>query len=237
MKKAIIIGASSGIGRELAKILSIENYCVGIAARRKELLDSLGKEINSGYILQTDVSKTHNAAEQLLELIENMGGVDLVVICAGVGYLNPDLNWEMESETIDVNVRGFTCLADAAMRYFLKKGKGHLVGISSIAAIRGSGVCPAYNASKAYMSNYLEGLRCLANKKNKNIRITDIQPGLVDTRMAQGEKLFWVAKPEAAARQIYHIVQSGTVRGYVTRRWGLIAFCYKIMPEWLYRNI
>ncbi len=160
MKKAIVIGATSGIGKELAKILSQNNYVVGLAGRRTELLSELQKAIpNKTYIKPIDVTQTKESMSLLEELIEEMSGVELIVISSGVGYINPDLNWEQEKETIDVNVSGFVAMANVAIKHFYKQGSGHLVGVSSIAAIRGNGDSPAYNASKAFVSNYLEGLR------------------------------------------------------------------------------
>ena len=88
-----------------------------------------------------------------------MNGIDLFIINAGVVYHNPDLDWQKEKETIELNVLGFTAMANVAMKYFLRKGEGHLVGLSSISALRGHESCPAYNASKAFVSNYLEGLK------------------------------------------------------------------------------
>ena len=69
------------------------------------------------------------------------------------------------------------------------------------------GAAPAYNASKAFVSNYMEGLRQKVRKPNLPITVTDIQPGLVDTAMAQGEGLFRVAPPEKAARQIHEVIK------------------------------
>jgi len=119
-----------------------------------------------------------------------MGGADLVVISSGIGHLNPSLSWEPEKETADVKVTGFMAMANAAMGHFLEKSSGHLVGISSIAALRGDGDAPAYNSSKAFVSNYLEGLRKKVTKSDASIAITDIQPGFVNTAMAKGEGLF-----------------------------------------------
>lgn len=235
MKKAIIIGSSSGIGKELAKILAKEGYMLGLAARRVNLLEELKKELSAEvYIKRMDVSKPEEAAELLHELINDMGGMDLLIISSGTGHINRGLEWEYERETIDVNVRGFTALAGAGFKYFQQKGEGQIAAISSIAALRGSGTCPAYNASKAYMSNYLEGLACKAAASGKRIIVTDIKPGLVDTAMAQGEGLFWVAPPEVAAKQIWSIIKRRKAKGCVTKRWKLIAFLFKIMPGKLY---
>lgn len=235
IQKAIIIGASSGIGKELAKILIKNNYIVGMAARRIELLKELQKEIPSKtYIKQIDVSKTEEAIKSLSLLIEEMEGMDLIIICAGVDFINPELNWGLEKKTIGVNVSGFTAMADASFNYFSKKGSGHIAGISSIAAIRGAGEAPAYNASKAFMSNYLEGLRCKAKKSRVSIDITDVKPGLVDTAMAKGEGLFWVMPPEKAALQIFKAVEHKKKQVYITRRWRIVAFLLKILPDYIY---
>jgi short-subunit dehydrogenase len=166
-----------------------------------------------------------------------MGDVEVIIISAGTGHLNPSLNWSQEKDTIDTNVSGFTAMAGVAMRYFMQKKSGHLVGISSIAGIRGSNVCPSYNASKAYVSNYLEGLRKKVAKEKLPITITDILAGLVDTAMAKGEGLVWVASPQKAAVQIYRAIQHKKRSEYITKRWAIFAWLYKIMPGFIYDKI
>lgn len=151
------------------------------------------------HMLAVLISLKRPTINLLEELIRKMGGMDLIVISSGVGFINPDLNWSLEKEIIDVNVSGFTSMANVAFKYFCKQSSGHIVGISSIAAIRGGGEAPAYNASKAFVSNYMEGLRQKADKLKTPITVTEIQPGFVDTAMAKGEGLFWVASPEKAA--------------------------------------
>lgn len=238
MKKAIIIGASSGIGKSIAKILAEDGYLVGLAARRLVLLLELQQEIGGkALVKQIDVSNTREAMLRLSKLIEEMDGVDLVIISAGTGTINPMLDWDPENETIAVNVAGFSAIANVAMHYFLEKGAGHLVNISSIAALRGSPSAPAYNASKAFESNYMEGIRQKVAKTGLPIPITDIQPGFVDTAMAQGEGLFWVASPEEAAKQIYRAIRAKKKHAYVTRRWGLIAWLFKLAPDWVLQRL
>jgi short-subunit dehydrogenase len=238
VKKCIIIGASSGIGKELAKILASEGYEVGIAARRTDLLNELAAELPvKSFTVAMDVKNPETAVQSLEKMIQEMAGVDVIVICAGTGYINPSLNWLQEKETIDTNVSGFTALAGAALHYFMSKKAGHLVAISSIAGIRGSDICPAYNASKAFVSNYLEGLHKKAAKEKLGINITDIQPGLVDTAMAKGEGLFWVAPPQKAAQQIYRAIRQKKKKAYITQRWTLIAWLFKILPDFIYNRI
>ena len=238
MKKAIIIGATSGIGKELAKMFSQNDYVVGIVGRRSELFPELQKEIPTEiYFKRIDVAKTSEAMKLLGELIKEMGGVDIIVISSGVGFISPDLNWEQEKETIDVNISGFTAMANVAFKYFCKRSSGQIVGISSIAAIRGSGDSPAYNASKAFMSNYLEGLRQKTIKLKIPIVVTDIQPGFVNTAMAKGEGLFWVASPEKAAKQIFKAIESKKRHAYITKRWRIIAWLLTISPDWFYNKL
>ena len=237
-KKAVVIGASSGIGKELAKVLSQNGYTVGLAARRVDLMEGLEKELfGTSYIKRIDVSEADAAMDRLEELIHDMGGLDLIVISSGVGFINPGLEWKDEKATIDVNVSGFAAMANVAFRHFLEKGSGHIVGISSLAAIRGAADAQAYNASKAFVSNYLEGLRQKAAKAEGCIIVTDIKPGFVDTAMAKGEGLFWVAPPEKAALQIYRAIEQKKKHAYISKRWRAVAWLLKVMPDWVYNKL
>ena len=238
MRKAIIIGASSGIGRELAKVLAKNGYSLGLVGRRIELLSTLQQEItHSSITKQIDIAKPSEAMHHLHKLIHEMKGVDLVVICSGIGFINNDLEWEKESATISINVTGFAAMANVIMEQFISQGSGHLVGISSIAALRGSESSPAYSASKAFISNYLEGLRKKVVKLKLPITVTEIIPGFVDTAMAQGDGLFWVAPAEKAAQQIFKAIRSRKNRACVTKRWRAIACLLKVLPDVIYLRI
>ena len=238
MKKIIIIGATSGIGKELAKVFSSNDFEVGIVGRRTNLLEEIASELpTKTYTHTIDIKDTESAIQSLEKLIKDMHDIDILIVNSGIGHINPELNWLQEKETIDTNVSGFTAMANVAMRYFIERGSGHLVGISSIVSIRGSRIAPAYNASKAFMSNYLEGLRAKAIKNKLPIAITDIQPGFVDTAMAKGDGLFWVASPQKAAKQIYNAIIQKKKLAYITKRWALIAWLFKIMPNFLYNKI
>jgi short-subunit dehydrogenase len=237
-KKALIIGATSGIGKELSELFAASNYKVGITGRRKELLLELKDENPDAYLTKVlDVTNTRAAIQQLEELIDELGGLDLLVISSGIGEINEALDFEIENQTIDTNIVGFTCIADWTFNYFEKQQSGHLVVISSIGGIRGSHQAPAYNASKAYQINYTEGLRQKAAKLKMPIFITDIRPGLVDTKMAKGEGLFWVMPLEKAVNQIYKAIIRKKKVVYVTKRWHLIAMILKIAPRWIYDRI
>jgi len=173
----IIVGASSGIGEALARLFAAEGYSVGLCARRLDLLTALYSEISGSAIRQMDMSKPDDAVEVFRGLVEEMGGADIVIISAGTGFINPELEWIKEKATIEVNVTGFCALTNAAVKYFMGRGHGHVVAISSVAALFGSPHAPAYSASKAFISNYMEGLRGKMKSLRLPITITDIRPG------------------------------------------------------------
>lgn len=237
-KKTIIIGATSGIGKDLAEVLLLDGHTVGLAGRRIDLLNELKRKYEDRIFLKLiDVSKIEDAMTKLNNLITEMAGADIIVISSGVGFINNDLKWSPEKETIDVNVSGFAAMANVAMKHFISKGLGVLIGISSISGIRGSSVAPAYSASKAFVSNYLEGLRKKVAQLHASITVMEIQPGYVDTAMAKGEGKFWVATPREAAEQIYAAIKRKKKHAYVTKRWRLIAWLLKIMPDFLHNRI
>ena len=238
MRNTIIIGASSGIGKELARILARHGYNVGLAARRVELLQDIARDIHTRtFVKVIDVSQPIEAMQSLRELIADMKGVDLFVISSGTGFNNLKLEWGFESETIAVNVFGFAAMANVAAEHLQARGSGQLVGISSIAALRGSGGAPAYGASKAFMSNYLQGLRHKFAKLRLPIGVTDVQPGFVDTAMAKADHKFWVASPEKAAGQIFEAIRKRKKHVYVTKRWRIIAWLLKTLPDWIVHRI
>jgi short-subunit dehydrogenase len=160
------------------------------------------------------------------------------VISAGTGHLNHELRWEPDLDTVMVNVVGFMAAAQVAMRHFLARGGGHLVGISSIAALRGNRAAPAYSASKAFQSLYLDGLRDLARHRRCPIAVTDVQPGFVDTAMMKTDtplspvvRRLLVASPAKAARQILRAVRKRKSHAYITKRYAVVAWIFKLLPR------
>lgn len=235
MKKAIIIGATSGIGKGLAKLLVNNGSKVGITGRRTELLKELKSENPDSYFVKTiNVTDTKIVTEKLEELTAELGGLDLVVISSGTGDLNDNLDFAIEKRTIETNVLGFTCVADWTFSHFEKQKSGHLVAISSVGGLRGSRQSPSYNATKAFQINYLEALRQKATFLKMPIAVTDIRPGFVDTDMAKGEGQFWVATVDKATRQIYNAIETKKKIVYVTKRWRLIAIILKLIPRQIY---
>ena len=233
-KKAIIIGTSSGIGRALAMKLSAEGYTVALTGRSLAKLEALQKELpGESLVRHIDVRDTREAIHTLGNLIMALRGLDLMIINAGVLVQNEDLLWTNEEEMIRVNVLGFAAMVNVGVRYLEKQKEGCIVGISSVACHRGSGRSPAYNASKAFMSNYMEGLR--QKLANTSVKVVDIRPGFVDTEMVRGRKgLFGIISPERAATEIYAVIQKGKRVAYVPSWWRAVVWFLRRVPESVY---
>lgn len=237
-RNAVIIGASSGIGFAIALDLSRGGYTLGLAARRIELLDEIACKISTPTVTRyLDVSEPDSAMDQLRSLILELGSVELFVISSGTGHENPRLEWELERDTIATNVLGFAAMANVAAEHLASRGSGTLVGISSIAAIRGNGSAPAYGATKAFVSHYLDALRHKFAKLGAKVIVLDVKPGFVDTAMAKGDGLFWVASPEKASTQILKAVDRHRTHMYITRRWRLVAWFLRLLPNALYNRM
>lgn len=237
-KTVIIFGATSGIGKALAELYLQEGCKVAITGRRLEKL----KEIQEAHpkqvlIYQNDIQQTEEVAKVFDKMVAELGKVDLIIQSSGVGYVNTKLAWDKENETIQTNVTGVTKLYDLAYNLFREQRHGHLVGITSIASLRGSRVAPAYFASKAYQKAYLEGLYIKTKTiPTKQVFITDIRPGFVDTAMALGDGIFWMVPLEKATRQIFNAIQKKKRVAYISKRWRLIAWVLKLVPSWLLKK-
>jgi short-subunit dehydrogenase len=236
IKKVIIVGASSGIGKELASIYAARGHQVAITGRRANLLHDLQQTIPGLLTSCFDVMGQDNQ-QKISDLINALGGLDLLIFNAGYGDTSRNLNWEVERTTTLTNVLSFVEIASFSFNYFVEQGKGQIAVTSSLAALRGNSWAPAYSASKAFMSNYAEGLNIKARRLNKDIIVTDIKPGFVNTKIAKGNKRFWTASPHKAAIQIVSAIESKRRVVYVTKRWWIIAQLMKLLPYSLYRRL
>lgn len=236
MKQAIIVGASSGLGWELAIQLADKGYQLGLMARREDLLEDLAAQLPGTHFTQfTDVTHAELAQQQLKDLIERMGDVELIVLSSGVGLYEKKLDWTVEREMIDVNVRGFAAMALVSYEYFEQRGGGHLAGISSVASHIFGGLTLTYHATKAFVSNYLAGMRSRARRTKLPITITTIEPGFVKTPMVQGNP-FWMAPVEKGVAQMVDGLLKEKNHIYITKRWRLVVWIVCLMPQWLLRR-
>jgi short-subunit dehydrogenase len=230
-KSAIIFGATSGIGQELARLMVNDGFDVLITGRRIERLLEIQKENPDRYKVRrhdiTDVDDSNKFFKEIPSVFDN---VDIIVHNSGIMQPNFNLEWQKDWPTLNTNVIGATKIYQLAYNYFKEQGYGHLVGITSVASIRGNRQVAAYHASKAYQSSYMESLWMKAKRTKKaKINITNILPGYVDTDIIKGET-FWMAPLDKATRQIYSAIKKKKRKAYITNRWALVAFMMKIVP-------
>lgn len=235
MKKMIIIGATSGIGESLARLAVHKGYIVGGTGRRLERLEQLREELGENFhFREMDVAQKMNASSQLLSLIEELDGMDIIVLNAGISSHPASSVISMEQEIIDVNVGGFVQLFGEAFQYFRQKKHGQIVGISSIAGLFGSSRAAPYSASKAFISTYMQAYRQRCNQAGFDITITDVKPGFVKSEMIDGKKgLFWVAETDKAVKQMLTDIEKKKSYSYITRRWRFVAWLIKLTPNWI----
>ena len=238
IRKIIVIGATSGLGRGLAERYMAEGYTVGLVGRREAVLKEMAEGKSNVLFQVADVTDINMIGKLLQNLLERMGGMDRLVLCSGVGRMNLSLDYGLELPTIDTNVRGWTAVVDWAFGYFMSQRYGHLAAISSVAGIRGLAPAPAYAASKAYQIHYLDSLRQRADIAKYPVYVTDIRPGFVRTPLLSApDKLFWVDKPEKAVSAIYKVIALKKRKAVITRRWALLVPWMRIAPDWVVEAI
>ena len=234
----LIFGATSGIGRALAELYTSQGHKVAITGRREEKLDEM-KATNLDLYLtfRHDIRKTETTEAVIEQTHQTFGNIDLIIVNAGIGKFNLELDWEICESVIKTNVVGVTKALIDSYNYFRRQKKGHLVNVSSVASLLGGAAAPTYNASKAYQANFVEALWIKAKKSKKSrIDITDIRPGFVDTKLAQGET-FWKADVNTAAKQIVKAISKRKKVAYITKRWNLVAFIIKRLPAFLLKKL
>ena len=232
-KRAIVIGASSGIGREVAMLLMKDGWTVGVAARREERL----KESGAAAWQQIDVTQD-NATERLRQLIAALGGMDLFFYASGIGKQNRELREDIELATMQTNALGFTRMVGEAYRYFAEQGSGHIAAITSIAGTKGLGPAPSYSATKAMQNVYLQALEQQAHARGLNIRFTDIRPGFVDTALLSGDFHYpMMLKPEAVAKDIVRAIRNRRHIRVIDWKYRLLTAVWRRIPRCVWRRM
>lgn len=232
-RRAIIIGASSGIGREVAKLLMKDGWTIGVAARRVDML----KELDATAVEQIDVTK-EDATERLQALISRLGGMDLLFYASGIGKQNRELKEDIELATIQTNGMGFTRIIGEAYRYFAAQGHGHIAAITSIAGTKGLGPAPSYSATKAMQNVYLQALEQQAMTRGLNIHFTDIRPGFVDTALLSDDFHYpMMLKPEKVAKEIIYAIDHHRHIQVIDWKYRLLTALWRRIPRWVWRRI
>ena len=236
-KRAIVMGATSGIGLEVAKVLAERGWLVGIAGRREDRLQQIQDDIPNIHATKCIDVTREDATEGLMCLIDKMGGMDLYFHSSGIGYQNPSLDLEKELRTVETNVEGFTRMVNVAWKYFTEQNReGHIAVISSIAGTKGLGAAPAYSSTKRYVSHYLECLTQLCHIRGiRHLHIHDIRPGFVRTALlTDGGKYPVQLEPEQVALQIVQGIERN--RSIITVDWKyrILVFFWRMIPRWIW---
>lgn len=237
MKRAIIIGATSGIGEEVAKLLIQQGWHIGIAGRREEALEKLQATAPEQIVIQS-LDVTDADAPTLLEtLIRKLGGMDLFFLSSGIGSQNPELKPEIELNTARTNVEGFTRMVTAAFNHFKTQGGGHIAVISSIAGTKGLGIAPAYSATKRFQNTYIEALAQLSQMQHLNIHFTDIRPGFVATDLLKSGKFPMLMQANQVAKSIVRALNRKKRVIVIDGRYRVVVFFWRMIPRWLWERL
>ena len=237
-KRAIIIGATSGIGRETARLLLNDNWILGIAGRREEKLLEFKALAPERVFTQVIDIRNENASDCLTELIGKVGGMDLYFHCSGIGNQNMQLKPEIEINTLETNGTGFVRMVTAAFNYFKQSGRGHIAVVSSIAGTKGLGTAPSYSATKRMQNTYIDALEQLAHMQHLDIAFTDIRPGFVATDLLNDGKNYpMLMKTEDVAEHILYAINHKTRIATIDWKYKLLVAFWRLIPRCIWKRM
>ncbi|MCM1518614.1 MAG: SDR family NAD(P)-dependent oxidoreductase [Pseudoflavonifractor sp.] len=241
MKRIVIMGASSGIGLTLAEILASRGVPVGIAARNLQpLLELRGRYPGNVVVKSIDITSP-DAPVRMLQLIDALGGMDIYIHVAGIGYENLTLDPDREAAIVDTNATGFARMIDTAYRYMRGNGiRGQIAAVTSVAGTNGIGRLAAYSASKRFGQAYLTALQQLAHAERSGIRFTDIRPGWTDTPLLlPGVSYPMEMEVRPVAVEIIRAIARKRRVAVIDRRWNVVVGLWRLIPNalWVRLNI
>jgi short-subunit dehydrogenase len=235
-KSVLITGATRGLGAGMARHFAERGYRLALTARKLDDLEALRDELAPKCpaicIRELDVVDYPRVAEVVGECAEELGGLDIVVANAGVALGASTGTGEFASmkTTIEVNVIGAIATCEAALALFRQQGHGQIVGVTSVAALRGMRRQAAYCASKAALSKYLESAR--VETIGERITVTELAPGYIDTDLNRSlpSRPFLVTA-EKGTDYMVDLIEHRSRFSYVPPwPWTLVAQVLKILP-------
>jgi short-subunit dehydrogenase len=244
MPRAVVVGASSGIGEALARKFAKEGYQVALLARRKEALEAICADINQrkgGVFARAyphDVTQYDTIPALFQQILRDLKGIDVFVYVSGVQYSLgfSEYDFEKEREMIEVNLLGAMAWLGQAAILFERMGQGHLVGISSVAGDRGRVGNPAYNTSKAGLSTYLEALRNRLTRSG--VHVLTVKPGFVQTELLKhAATTFGVISPEKLANDVFRAIRKRKQVIYAPKWWRLMMLIIQHTPSFIFRRM
>lgn len=241
-QRIVIIGASSGLGKEITSQFAQMGWTIGIAARRIDALKELQQQFPESIVATEQIDVTSvDAGEKLLSLIKNVGGIDTLLLASGIGSQNPSLEIEIEMNTVKTNTLGFTHIVDTAFNYFRNRSNdetpGQIAVISSIAGTMGLGIAPSYSATKRYQRHYIDALEQLAHFEKVNVKFTDIRPGFVDTPLLNNCRKFpMLMSVEYATPRIVKAILRRKRVSIIDWRWRIVVAFWHLFPRCIWRR-
>lgn len=243
-RRAVIVGASSGIGAELALKLAREGYQLVLLARREGKLEALCRKINSeiregsASFIAHDVTDFDAIPIRFQQVVELLGGLDLIVFNSGllIPVGKHEFDFSKDMAIMQTNILGAMAWLNLAAIYFQSQGSGHIVGISSVGGERGRTGAPAYNTSKAALNTYLEALR---NRLSQHgVHVLTVKPGFISTDMIQNASVsFWVSPVHTAVSDIWRGIRQRRQEVYTPGRWRWVALLLRHAPSSLMRRL
>lgn len=230
-RRAIVMGATSGIGREVALLLARKGWKVGIAGRREHLLCTLADTSDSISTFSVIDVTDENAPDKLEALINQLGGMDLYFHSSGIGWQNNGLDVAKELRTVETNCLGFTRMVTAAYNYFAHHGGDHIAVISSIAGTKGLGAAPAYSATKRFQNHYIECLAQQAHLRRLPIHLTDIRPGFVTTDLIKDSSYPLQLSPEKVAKSIVRAIEKQKSIVTIDWKYRILVTLWRLIPR------
>lgn len=237
MKRAIVIGASSGIGRQVAQLLLQRGWHLGIAARNMKCLEEI-KSISPERVITKEIDVNNpDSPLHLQELIKALGGMNLFFYSAGIGFQNPELEINKELSTIETGAIGFTRMIGTAFNYFAQGTGGYIAAVTSVAGTKGLGRAPSYSAIKAFQSTYLQALEQLSNTRSLGVTITDVRPGFVNTPLIAGSHFPMTMSAHHVAKHIIRAIRHHRHVVVIDWRWAVLTFFWRLLPKAVWRNM
>ncbi len=238
MKKAIIIGASSGLGKEVSKLLLADGWKLGIAARREDKLLEI-KALNPEMVETEVIDVCADGAEKLMfGLVDRIGGVDLLFYASGIGKQDPVLDFDIEMETMEINGKGFIRMVSSMFNYMAENGGGHIAIISSAAATKGLGSAPAYSATKRFQANYMQALEQQVYARKLPIHLTEFRPGFVDTPLLNKNlKYPMMMSVEKVAKDMVQSIYKRRHVRIIDWKFRILLAFWSLIPNALWRRM
>lgn len=241
MKKIVIVGASSGIGFQVAADFARAGWRVGMAARRLEPMQAIKDQYPDHVEIASIDVTAPDAPQRFADLIEAIDGMDTLLFCSGIGFTDPELDDARIVNTLEVNVVGFARIVAEAYKYFRATAsveQGQIAVITSVAATKGLGIAASYSASKRFQVQFINSLEQLAYTQQVNVAFTDIRPGFVRTPILRDDRSYpMIMSVAEAAKLVERAVVARKRVAVIDSRWRIVAGLWSLIPQRLWRHV